>query len=111
MGSVRRSRGNPLILLLPKILEPLRGQLGIPCRVLDVAMAKPLLDGSRVVPIVGELKAASVAQHVRVNKEGELGRHADARELLAERGGSYRRATFGGEDVGLGGTCLFVSGA
>ena len=49
-----------LILSLPKIFEPLRGELGIPRRVLDVAMAEPLLDGACVVPVVGELKAAGV---------------------------------------------------
>ena len=49
-------------------------------------MAKPLLNGGSVMPIMGELKAASVAQHVRVDRERELGRRADVRELLAESG-------------------------
>src|SRR3954463_352304 len=47
--------------------------LSVPCRVLNMAMAKPLLDCPRVVSIVGQLKAAGVAQHVRVYRAGELG--------------------------------------
>src|SRR3954454_5038324 len=101
MATVMRQYSNGLLVfVLPKILEPLRGQLGVPCGVLDVAMAQPLLNGSCVVPIVGQLKAASVAQHVRMDREGELGRCADARQLLAEAGRGHRRQALGGEDVG-----------
>jgi hypothetical protein len=75
------------ILLLPKISKPFGGQLGVSCRVLDVAMAEPLLDGSRVVSIVGQLKAAGVAQHVRVDREGEL----DATDQLSLAAREARR--------------------
>ena len=34
---------------------------------LNVAVAKPLLNSSRIVPIVGQLKAAGMMQHVRVD--------------------------------------------
>src|SRR3954452_7058008 len=57
MATVMRQYSNGLLVfVLPEILEPLRGQLGIPCRVLNVAMAQPLLNGSRFVPIVGQLR-------------------------------------------------------
>src|SRR3954464_13895202 len=47
MATVMRQYSNGLLVfVLPEILEPLRSQLGIPCRVLDVAMAQPLLNGS-----------------------------------------------------------------
>src|SRR3954464_7212701 len=97
-----------LILALPKIFKALGGQLSVPCRVLNVAMAEPLLNSTGVVPIMSKLKAASVAQHVRVDREGELGRHADARELLAEAGRGHRRQALGGEDVGQGWHLLFM---
>src|SRR3954452_15349459 len=71
MATVMRQYSNGLsVFVLPEILEPLRGQLGVPCGVLDVAMAQPLLNGSCVVPIVGQLKAASGAQHVRMDSQG-----------------------------------------
>ena len=65
---MRQYLNDLLLFVLPEILEPLRGQLSVSCRVLDVAMAKPLLDGSRVVPIVGP---SGMAQHVRVHGEGK----------------------------------------
>src|SRR5690349_11215365 len=109
MATVMRQYSNGLLVfVLPEILEPLRGQLGVARRVLDVAMAEPLLNGSRVVPIVGELKAAGVAQHVRMDREGELGRRADASELLAEAGGGHRRQALGGEHVRARRHLLFV---
>src|SRR3954451_12693559 len=101
MATVMRQYSNGLLVfVLPEILEPLRGQLGVPCGVLDVAMAQPLLNGAGVAPIVGELKAAGVAQHVRVDREGELGRLADGRELLAEACRGPGGAALVGEDVG-----------
>src|SRR4051794_1109880 len=70
MATVMRQYSNGiLVFVLPEILEPLRGQLSVPCGVLDVAVAEPLLNGSRVVSIVGELEATGVAQHVRVDRE------------------------------------------
>jgi hypothetical protein len=60
-----RARG-----LAPEVLEPVRCQLGVPDRVLDVAMAKPGLQRSGVVTGVGQCKAAGVAQHVREDLEG-----------------------------------------
>src|SRR4051794_3676522 len=109
MAIVMRQYSNGLLVfVLPEILEPLCGQLGVTRGVLDVAMAKPLLNSSRVMAIVGQLKATGVAQHVRVDREGELGRRADARQLLAEAGRGHRRQALGGEDVGRGRDLLFV---
>src|SRR3954447_16298951 len=55
------------IFVPPEVLEPLGGQLGVP----DVLMPEPLLNGPRVVPIVGQLEAAGMARHVRVAGAGE----------------------------------------
>src|SRR5262249_5218575 len=42
----------------PEILEPVRRQLGIAHRVLDVLVPEVVLQGARVVAIVGELEPA-----------------------------------------------------
>src|SRR3954447_13722169 len=105
---IKNVASNGLILLLPKVFKAFGGQLGVPRRMLDVAVAEPLLNGSRVMAIVGQLKSTGMAQHVRVDREGELGRRADARELLAEAGRGHRRQALGGEHVGRGRHLLTV---
>ena len=45
-------------------------------------MAEIVLDGAGVVPIVGEREAAGMAQNVRMDGEGELGRQPDGHELF-----------------------------
>lgn len=56
-----------------------------------------------VVPAVGECEAAGMAQHMRMDGEGEGCRHPDHGQLLAKAGGSHRRTSLGGEQVGRGG--------
>ena len=53
----------------PEILEPIRRHFGVPNRVLDISMAHEVLEGSRVMPIIGELIASGVPQHVWVDRE------------------------------------------
>jgi hypothetical protein len=54
----RATKANNLSLrdvsVLPEVLEPIRCHFGVPDRVHDVFMAHVMLEGSRVVPIVGE---------------------------------------------------------
>jgi hypothetical protein len=45
-------------------------------------VSQPLLDRSGVVAVVGELEAAGVPEHVRVDGEGEAGLLADGGTLL-----------------------------
>ena len=45
-------------------------------------MSQPLLDRSGVVAVVGELVAAAVPEHARVDGEGEAGLLADGGTLL-----------------------------
>jgi len=47
-------------------------------------VAKVVLKGSRVVAIVGELKAAGMAQHVRMHGKGHLGGFAEARNKMVK---------------------------
>ena len=54
--------------VLPERIEPVRTQLGIPDGVLNVLMPQIVLDRPSVVPIVGELEACAVPEHVRVDR-------------------------------------------
>ena len=45
-------------------------QLGVADRMLDILVTNKMLNGSRVLPIVGQLKAGRVTQHVRMDREG-----------------------------------------
>jgi len=65
--------------ILPKSLEPFRTELGIAHGVRDVSMPEILLDRSRVVPFVRKLVAGRVAQHVRMDREGQFRELAGAR--------------------------------
>jgi hypothetical protein len=51
---------------------------------LDRLVAEIVLDGPRVVVVIGELVAAGVAQHVDVNREAELRPFADVLDLPIE---------------------------
>src|SRR4051794_40998969 len=66
---MRRYSNSLLVFVLPEILEPLRGQLGVAHGVLDVLVPQPLLQGAGVPAVVGQLEAAGVPQHVRVHGE------------------------------------------
>src|SRR5271154_5304559 len=58
----------------PEILEPVRSQLGVSNRMLDIAMAQPSLQSPSVMPCVRQGEAARMSQHVRVDCK----RHAGA---------------------------------
>src|SRR5262245_22040974 len=45
----------------PKVLEPVGRQFGVPDRVLDVLVPEVLLQGPRIVAIVGELEPTGMA--------------------------------------------------
>jgi hypothetical protein len=59
----------PPVLVLPEILEPIRRHFGVTDRVHDIFMAHVVLEGSSVMPIIGELIAGRMAQHVRMDGE------------------------------------------
>ena len=58
--------------VLPEVLEPIWRHFSIADRVHDVFVSHVVLEGSRVVPIVGELVARGVPEHVRMDWEWEL---------------------------------------
>jgi hypothetical protein len=57
----------------PKILESIGRHFGVLDRVLDVLVAQVVLQGPRVVAVVGQLEPAGMAKHVRVDREWHLG--------------------------------------
>ena len=66
-------------LVLPEGLEPVGRHLCVPHRVRDVFVPEVVLQRTRVVPVVGELEPAGMAKHVRVSREGQLGRSSRCR--------------------------------
>jgi hypothetical protein len=86
--------------ILPKALEPIRAEFRIAHRVCNVPVTEVLLDRSRVVPLVRELVAGRVPEHVRMDREGEFGEFAGARNQLSGRRRRHRSAAFGDEQVG-----------
>ena len=62
----------------PKVPEPIGRHFGVSDRVLDVLVPKVVLQGPRVVAIIGQLEPAGMAEHVRVDREWHLGGLAEA---------------------------------
>ena len=55
--------------LPPEVLKPIRRQLGVAHRVLDIAMAKIRLQCPRIMPLVCQGEATGVSKHVGVSLE------------------------------------------
>src|SRR5262249_27302858 len=85
----------------PKVLEPVGCHVGVPDRVLNVVVAEVVLQGPRVVAIVGQLKPAGMAKHVRVDRERHLGSLADALDEAVKADGADWPAALGNENVSL----------
>src|SRR5215475_3474631 len=64
----------------PEVLKPIRSQLGVTHRVLDVLVPEPCLQRPRIVPGIGQGVATGVPQHVREDREGHAGALAEALE-------------------------------
>jgi hypothetical protein len=58
--------------LSAKVLEPCRRQLCVAHCVADRLVTEIRLQGSGIDPVVGELKAGSMAQHVRMHRKAQL---------------------------------------
>ena len=63
---------NRLLSVLPEILEPVRRHLRVSNRVHDIFVTHVVLERPGIMPIVGELVAGGMPEHVRVNWEWEL---------------------------------------
>jgi hypothetical protein len=71
--------------------------------VLNVLVPEVVLQGPRVVAVVGELEAAGMAKHVRVDGEWHLGGLADALDEAVETDRAHWPPAFGNEDVSVPG--------
>ena len=87
-------------LVAPEPFEAVGSELRIPDGVLNVSMAEVVLDRTGVVPLVGELEAAGMTQHVRVHMEPEIRLVAGASYDFPHRGAGHCAAALGREDVG-----------
>jgi hypothetical protein len=83
----------PTYSILPEFLEAVGGEIGVAHGVLDIAMAQGVLDGAGVLAVVGELVAAGVPEHVRMDGEGERGEFAGALKHLTKAHRGYGAAT------------------
>src|SRR5262245_7132829 len=81
----------------PEVLEPVRRQLRVAHRVLDVLVPEICLQRPRVVASVGERVAGSVAQHVRMDGKGHASALTDAAEQSVEALGRHRSTALGRE--------------
>jgi hypothetical protein len=88
----RRSR-----LVPPERFEPLRGHLRVPHGMLDVPVPEVVLEGARVLAVVGQLEAAGVPEHVRIHREADLRPDASAGDQLADGGRRQWPLALGGE--------------
>src|SRR5262249_58143479 len=68
----------------PKLFEAVGRHFGVPDRMLDVLVPEVVLQGPRVVAVVGELKTTGMAQHVWVDRERHLGSLTDALDEAVE---------------------------
>ena len=84
----------------PEILEPGRRQFGVFHRVLDIPVPQVGLQASGIVPVIGKLVAAGMAQHVWVDFELELSRDASAGDYLGEACRGERGAALAHEHEG-----------
>ncbi len=71
VGLMSEKRTAADVSLSPKVLKSLLAEFCIASRVLDGAMAEPILNCPRVVPFICQRIAAGMAQHVRVGLQFE----------------------------------------
>src|SRR5215471_17702079 len=83
----------------PKVLEPIGCHVGVPDGVLNVLVSEVMLQGPRVVAVVGELEPTGMAKHVRVDREWHLGGLPEALDEPMESNGADWPAALGNEYV------------
>jgi hypothetical protein len=84
----------------PKVLEPVGRHFGVPDRVLDILVPEVVLQGPRVVTIIGQLEPAGMAKHVRVDRERHVSGFPEPLDEPVETDGADWPAALGNEYVG-----------
>jgi hypothetical protein len=77
-----------MILIPPEILEPTRCQRRIAGRILDIAVPEVGLQRPCIDPVVRQLKAAGVAEHMGVHLDAQVGDDPSALDHTVE---AFRR--------------------
>jgi hypothetical protein len=72
----------------PKILESVGRHFGVSDGVLDVLVPEVVLQGSRIVTIIGELEPTGMAQHVGVDREWHVSGFPEALDEPVETDGT-----------------------
>src|SRR5262249_45456364 len=85
----------------PKVVEPVWRHFGVSDGVLNVLVPEVMLQGPRVVAVVGQLEPTGMAKHVRVDGEWHLGDLAEALDEPMEPNGTDWSAGLGNEYVGV----------
>src|SRR5262245_16956312 len=85
----------------PKVLETVGRHFGVPDRMLDVLVAEVVLQGPRVVAIIGQFEPAGMAKHVRMDREWHLGGLSEALDEPVETDGTDWPTALGNEYVGV----------
>ena len=85
----------------PKVLEPVGRHFRVPDGVLNVLVPEVVLEGARVVAIVGELEPTGMPKHVRMDWEWHLGGLPEPLDEPMESNGADWSAALGNEYVGV----------
>jgi hypothetical protein len=86
----------------PEISKPIGRQLSVTHRMLNISVPEPRLQRPRIMPLVGKLVTATMAQHVGMDREWHAGSLADALDEGMEALGRHRRTALGHEHVRAG---------
>ena len=86
----------------PQLLEPGGVARGLFDGALNVAMSEIILNEPRVIALVGERKAAGVAEHVRMGQEGQGGGLAVCLQSQIDRGRVQRLPLLADKEVSCG---------
>src|SRR5262249_19024194 len=86
--------------VIPEITKPLGSQFRVAHRVLNMAMPEILLDGAGIDAFVREVKATGMAEHMWMDRKGELSVKASAQNNMADGAIAEWAAPFGEKDIG-----------
>jgi hypothetical protein len=86
---------------MPNVFEAVGCHFGVSDRMLNVFVPEVMLQGPRVVAIVGELEPTGMAKHVGVDREWHLGGLTDALDKAVEADRPNRPAALGNEYVSV----------
>ncbi len=79
--------------VLPETAESICCKLGVAACMLDVPVAEVVLHCPRIVPIVRQFEAATMAKHMGVHRKWQSGLPAGSSDQLSRRGIRQRPTT------------------